>query len=157
MHIRGGRAASIQLPAPAVDSGRMSDPFLGLAVPGPADEQARWAQVRRPRRHSDDALTGTARLWLRRLPPARKPLRLCERFPRVANRIAWCWPDALLCTQVFDDLLVDRRGGRQGFPRPVVVELRRLRDYRDQQQLGEAGAPARRGFWDLVRHPFGGR
>jgi hypothetical protein len=135
----------------------MLHPFLGLTDSGLADDEARWAQVRRPHRHSDDALTGTARHWLRRLPPARKPLRLCERFPRVANRIAWCWPDAALCAQVFDDLLLDRRGGRQGFPRPVVLELRRLRDYREQRPAAESAAPARRGFWDLVRHPFGER
>src|SRR4051812_22772886 len=104
-------APGIQLALPAVDSRPMLHPFLGLTDSGLADDEARWAQVRRPHRHSDDALTGTARHWLRRLPPARKPLRLCERFPRVANRIAWCWPDAALCAQVFDDLLLDRRGG----------------------------------------------
>jgi len=84
---------------------------------------------RRPPRPSDDAITGTTRVWLRRLPASRRPLQLCCRFPRVANRISWCWQDADLRQQVLDDLLIDRRGGRQGFPRPVLLELRRLRDF----------------------------
>jgi hypothetical protein len=83
---------------------------------------------RRPPRACDDAINGTTRGWLRRLPAGRRPLQLCCRYPRVANRIAWCWRDPLLLDQVFEDLLVDRRGGRQGFPRAVVQELRRLRD-----------------------------
>jgi hypothetical protein len=92
----------------------------------PADE--RWAAVRRAPRHSDEALTGTTRAWLRRLPAGRRPLRLCCRFPRVANRIAWCWHDPLQAGKVLEELLVDQRGNRRGFPRPVELELRRLRD-----------------------------
>lgn len=106
-------------------------PFFRLLTL-PDQSEPDEARLRRLPRACDDALNGTARAWLRRLPGGRRPLRLCERFPRVANRIAWCWADAGLVDAVFDDLLVDRRGGRQGFPAPVVQELRRLRDYRRQ-------------------------
>lgn len=82
---------------------------------------------RRPARLSDQALTGTTRLWLRRMPWRQRPLALCERFPRVANRLAWCWNDAEQREQAFDELLNDRRGGRRGFPTPVLRELERLR------------------------------
>jgi hypothetical protein len=76
-----------------------------------------WGQPqRRLPRASDEALSGTARRWLRQLPSRRRPLRLCQLYPRVANRLAWSWHDAELTTQTFDDLLQDRRGGRQGFP-----------------------------------------
>ncbi len=98
-------------------------------------EQARWARVRRPERGCDQALTGTARHWLRRLPVRRRPTRLCTLFPRVANRIAWCWHDHALSAQVLEDLLVDRRGGRRGFPPAVVRELQRLRDFNEQQRV----------------------
>ena len=108
--------------------------FRLFSAQNPPDEPAPpWLRERRAPRGSDDALTGTTRAWLRRLPLGRRPLHLCERFPRVANRIAWCWLDAVLTDQVFDDLLTDRRGGREGFPRAVVVELRRLRDFRVQR------------------------
>jgi len=85
---------------------------------------------RRPSRLSDEALTGTTRSWLRSLPWRQRPMALCLRFPRVANRLAWCWRDGALCEQVFEDLLQDRRGGRNGFPTPVLRELQRLRAYR---------------------------
>jgi hypothetical protein len=106
---------------------------LFSAEDAPDEAAEPWLRQRRPPRGSDEALTGTTRGWLRRLPSGRRPLHLCERFPRVANRIAWCWADAALADQVLDDLLTDRRGGREGFPRAVVVELRRLRDFRAQQ------------------------
>jgi hypothetical protein len=94
----------------------------------------RWTAHRRAARECDSALNGTARLWLRRLPARRRPLRLCETFPRVANRIAWCWHDVALSEQVMDDLLTDRRGGRRGFTPAVVRELQRLREFNIQQR-----------------------
>jgi hypothetical protein len=115
------------------------------------DTDAAWAAVRRAPRLCDEALTGTARVWLRRLPTGRRPLRLCERFPRVANRIAWCWHDTALAGQVLEDLLTDRRGGRAGFPKPVVAELRRLREYHDRGRT----EPARAGWLErFLRNPF---
>ncbi|MDO8419602.1 MAG: hypothetical protein Q7S90_06145, partial [Rubrivivax sp.] len=74
-----------------------------------------WARARRPDRDCDQVLDDTARHWLRRLPPRRRPRQLCLAHPRVANRIAWCWHDEALRVQVLEDLLHDRRGGRRGF------------------------------------------
>ncbi len=106
-----------------------------------------WAPLRRPARHSDEALTGTTRAWLRHLPPGRRPQQLCMQYPRVANLIAWRWSDPVQADALLDELLTDRRGGRAGFPVPVVHELRRLRDYK--QRIGEAEqAP---GYLDLLR------
>ncbi len=99
-----------------------------LAVPEP--EACAWTAQRRALRHTDLVLTDVTRTWLHRLPLRRRPLRLAARFPRVANRIALCWGEAELAAQVLDDLLVDRRGGRRGFPLLVARELQRLRDYR---------------------------
>jgi hypothetical protein len=103
----------------------MFQPLRALAL----DEDNPWSAARRAPRHSDEALNGTTRLWLRRLPAGRRPLRLCENYPRVANRLAWCWVDPVVRTQTIDDLLEDRRGGRSGFPACVVRELHRLRDF----------------------------
>jgi hypothetical protein len=98
-------------------------------------ERERWLRARRPERECDRALTGTARQWLRRLPPRRRPLRLCMAYPRVANRVAWCWSDLDLSRQVLEDLLQDRRGGRRGFAPAIVRELQRLREFNDQQRM----------------------
>jgi hypothetical protein len=100
-----------------------------------AAEREHWLRARRPERECDRALTGTSRQWLRRLPPRRRPLRLCMVHPRVANRIAWCWNDPDLSRQVLQDLLVDRRGGRRGFAPGIVRELQRLREFNDQQRM----------------------
>ena len=102
---------------------------------GPVPWAQDWQRVRRPELPRDAALTGTTRRWLQRLPARRRPYRLCTAFPRVANRIAWCWADAGLSEAVLDDLLVDRRGGRQGFAPIVVRELQRLRDFNAQQRV----------------------
>jgi hypothetical protein len=109
-----------------------------------------WESVRRPDRHSDEALTGTTRLWLRRLPPGRRPVQLCTQFPRVANLLAWHWRDPVLLHELLGDLLADRRGGRAGFPKAVAFELRRLRDLAERNASTES-APgtleALRRFW----------
>ncbi len=93
------------------------------------------ASARRPPRACDNALNGTARIWLRKLPERRRPLRLCEHFPRVANRIAFCWPEAGMTRQILEDLLIDKRGNRRGFPSSVQRELRRLAEFNDQQRV----------------------
>ena len=110
-----------------------SDPHdLDGHVPAAADA----APVRRRRapRADDRILTPATLAWLRSLPPRRRPLQLAAQFPRIANRIAWCWDDDDLTAQVFDDLLVDRRGGRIGFPDPVRRELVGLRRWRPRQE-----------------------
>ncbi len=96
----------------------------------PASDSPVWLALRRAPRHSDQVLTDVTRTWLHRLPLRRRPLRLAAQFPRVANRVALCWGDAELAQQALDDLLIDRRGGRRGFPVRVARELQRLRDYR---------------------------
>jgi hypothetical protein len=102
-----------------------------------------WTPQRRAPRASDEALTGTARRWLRELPSRRRPLRLCQLYPRVANRVAWCWHDAELAAQALADLLEDRRGGRRGFPAPVVRELQRLAQFNAQHRIDPQGD----GWW----------
>jgi len=54
---------------------------------------------------------------------------LLRQFPRIANVVARAWHNAAELQTVLDDLLIDRRGGRQGFPLEVTEELLVLRDY----------------------------
>ena len=127
-----GRIAGggVQVASLAADRHQMPRlPHFGL--PDAWNQPDQWDSVRRTPRHNDEAITGTTRLWLRQLPPGRRPQRLCVLYPRVANAIAWSWRDPVSCQQMLEDLLTDRRGGRQGFPKLVVMELRRLRDHVD--------------------------
>jgi hypothetical protein len=47
----------------------------------------------------------------------------------VANRIARDWSDNFMLEVCFEDLMVDRRGGRRGFPKPALREIKRLHHF----------------------------
>lgn len=73
--------------------------------------------------------------WIARLPKSVQPLNLLRQYPRVANNLALNWPDRKAFRHCLYDLLVDKRGGRQGFPAPVLQELLRLREWFDASDL----------------------
>ena len=87
-----------------------------------------WLQRRRPLTESERRVTRGAMQWMLGLPQEVRPVELLRRYPRIANRLAECWSDAEATDRNLDDLLIDRRGGRQGFPPPVAEELVRLRE-----------------------------
>ena len=91
-----------------------------------ATRRREFEAMRAPLRDADMNLTLDTRLWLLRLPPKLRPVKLAESFPRVANRLARDWSDNFMLEVCFEDLMVDRRGGRRGFPVPVLREIRRL-------------------------------
>jgi hypothetical protein len=68
--------------------------------------------------------------WSDTLPRRVRPYALCKLYPRIANLIAIKWADVRFVSAYFDDLLVDRRRGRRGFPLDVLADLCVLRDYR---------------------------
>ena len=53
------------------------------------------------------------------------PHELEKRYPRVMNTIIELW-DTPGIEEYFLNLMVDKRGGRQGFPKEVAVEIHRL-------------------------------
>lgn len=57
--------------------------------------------------------------------PDKYPYRLEERFARIVNRITELWITPQL-EHYFNELLVDQRGGRQGFPPDIMQELMTL-------------------------------
>ena len=67
--------------------------------------------------------------WLRELPVEVAPAELAVEFPRILNLVAHQWRDRRFCPNYLDDLLVDRRGGRRGFPAAVYSEIQALRNY----------------------------
>ena len=86
-----------------------------------------WAHTRDV--NDPQHVTETTRAWANRLASDLYPGELLERYPRVANRLALCWSDAVLTSRLFDSLLQDRRGGRKGFPDAVKEDLLRLCRY----------------------------
>ena len=57
--------------------------------------------------------------------PDKYPYVLEQRFARIVNRIAELWLTPQL-DRYFEELLMDRRGGRQGFPADVMTDLMAL-------------------------------
>ena len=76
----------------------------------------------------DKLLPRTAE-WMATLQVNFQPRELARQFPRIANAMATAWPDPVACEAYFDELLVDRRGQRKGFPPEILRELKELRRY----------------------------
>jgi len=90
---------------------------------------ADWASCRRALSESERRLTRAATQWMLTLPRELRPLELMRRYPRIANRLCEQWDDASASLPLLEDLVLDRRGGRMGFPRPVVLELQALHEH----------------------------
>lgn len=86
-----------------------------------------WLRQRRATMARDRALSGATIQWALTLPANLRPKTLIDRFPRIANRLAECWSRPAERDAVLQDLLVDRRMRRRGFPPEVATELQALR------------------------------
>ena len=73
--------------------------------------------------------------WLASLPNDVRPMALVRQFPRIANLIALQWTNPVACRAYFDDLLIDHRGTRKGFPADVHRDILALRNFYYGQQL----------------------
>jgi hypothetical protein len=110
----------------------------GERAPEAAKADARWLRMRAPEREADRVLSTQAQAWMRDLPPRVRPIKLCKLHPRIINRLALTWRNVAQIDQIFEDLLLDRRGDRRGFPAPVVAELTQLREFSAARRTAEA-------------------
>jgi len=97
------------------------------AAAGSSASTTDWSSMRKAQ--PADYLLPQSDKWFHALPPDLSPHALATRFPRIVNLIASQWDDRHGAPKVFDDLLVDRRGGRAGFPPAVRHDLLRLREF----------------------------
>lgn len=126
-------------PSPALAAVDIELPLAPSAPPAGSTPQQQWERVLSPAAH----------VWLRKLPSTVRPNHLADQFPRIANRLALVWRDCDLVEHVLDDLLIDRRGGRRGFPSEVGAELLRLHAFHERRQLAGNGAVKPLGkVWD---------
>jgi len=93
------------------------------------DEQARRSAPEPAQQSGAAALAEAAVRWMQLLPRHVQPLKTAERFPHVANGLAAAWQAPASCRAYFEQLLLDHRGNRKGFPKPVAAELAALKDY----------------------------
>ncbi|WP_420992233.1 hypothetical protein ACKI2N_030840 [Cupriavidus sp. 30B13] len=95
----------------------------------PEQVQPDWPAMRRPEGAEAQVLTSTALKWLASLPPEARPLELCRGYARIGNQMAALAATPSVLSAYLADLLIDRRGGRQGFPGGIALELSRLQEY----------------------------
>lgn len=74
-------------------------------------------------------LLPSTRRWAEELPPDVRPKELMAKYPRLANMAATSWASAVAFRDYLDILLIDRRGGRQGFSPEIRAEFEQLRTY----------------------------
>jgi hypothetical protein len=91
--------------------------------------------------------------WAATLPADVRPTALIRLYGRIANLLALDWNDPLAIAADFDQLLIDRRGNRKGFPPIIAAELRALaRHYgRGQPLTGASQTKASHGPWEDVK------
>ncbi len=88
-----------------------------------------WARLRSPQNPHGAALTDFAVRWLFKLPKEILPKTLARQYPRIINQIADRWERPEACLKYLDQLLIDERGTRKGFPKKIVFELSRMKVY----------------------------
>ncbi len=81
----------------------------------------------------DLKLCAEAKALLESLSPRIRPHQLPQRFPRIMNQIALLWSRPVHLDRYFAELLINRRGDRQGFPFAVALELNTLKDYHQSE------------------------
>ena len=107
------------------DAARNKHTDLEAAPAAAAD----WNAVRKA--HPLNQILPSTRRWFDSLPASCRPIEMMKTYPRIANRIALAWREPQTAQEFIDDLLIDRRGERQGFPPFVLLELMRLRSILD--------------------------
>jgi hypothetical protein len=109
-----------------------------------AQESLEEIIARRRPQPKEVLLSDTIR-WLAALPPDVRPTALPIQFVRIVNALARIWSDHRRCLPYLEDLLIDRRGGRQGFPFEVALEIAGLKDYYETTIH-----PTAQTAWDLI-------
>jgi hypothetical protein len=109
-----------------------SDARKALEETGPAayaipKKQENWEAKRTGA--PTETLTDETAAWMAELPDSVRPRQLALRYARLANRLCEVWTQTIKCERLLDDLMIDRRGGRKGFPLPIANELATLRDH----------------------------
>ena len=102
---------------------RRDAPRIDLPAPSFALSDVADARKASP---ANEPLAATFK-WIAGLPRALRPLALLRKYPRIANRLANSAHDPAAMRDYLFELLVDLRGGREGFPQDVQSELLALR------------------------------
>jgi hypothetical protein len=76
-------------------------------------------------------LSPDAQRILAHLPPGVALVRSCTRYPQAVEKLLKHWRHPAEFRAALDAMVMDSRGGRQGFPFDIVSEFSALREYYD--------------------------
>jgi hypothetical protein len=92
----------------------------------PTTDRKLYEQLRKAPTSVDLELTEEAKQFVASLDLNVRPIETAKQFPRIVNRIASLWKKPFLMDGYFEDLLIDKRGNRQGFPLRIAGEITAL-------------------------------
>jgi hypothetical protein len=95
----------------------------------PIDNQRSFEHLRKPETSADRQLSDEAAQLVASFDPSIQPIETAKRYPRIVNRIASLWKKPSRMDDYFEDLMIDRRGNRQGFPLQVAFEIAVLQEH----------------------------
>ncbi len=78
---------------------------------------------------------------LAQLPPRLRLPTLPGAFPHIVNRLAQVWQRPGEFERYMQELMLDSRGNRHGFPLEVVAELTALREYHQSRRQPKKNDP----------------
>jgi hypothetical protein len=112
----------------------MLSPYLNItavtaADPALADTVSDWQAIRHAIDVEDTLLGERTFKWLASLPKGVRPMETARQYARIVNRISDLWAHCEFTRLYFQSLLIDRRGGRTGFPAAIKQELVALQQY----------------------------
>ena len=84
---------------------------------------------RRTAQADDSRLSAETVAFLASLNQSVRPYQVAVRFPRIANNLARLWQQPGELDRYLDELLIDTRGNRQGFPMRILTELITLKEH----------------------------
>jgi hypothetical protein len=102
-------------------------------------------EAARRRPQSAESLSGEAQHWLTGLPGDLRPRHLPIACARIANELSRRWKVPGSCIRYLDELLIDTRGNRAGFPLDLALELVYLKNYYET-----ALHPTSQTVWDEI-------
>ena len=118
----------------------MTGPFGAETDPKDAGEAP--IAFRRAEPADGSRLSAETVTFLSSLNQSVRPYQLAVRFPRIVNTLARLWQQPGQLDRYLDDLLIDTRGNRQGFPLRILTELVALRELSHR-----GGAPSGTDVW----------
>jgi hypothetical protein len=108
--------------------------------PKSAKREEQFKHLRRAPEKDDCELNAQGQALLASIDLGYRPEALAQLFPRIVNRMAELWKQPAQIERYFEELLIDHRGNRNGFPLKVLIDLSTLKGYYQHNAFATARA-----------------